>query len=241
MNSKHSNVNSVFYILFIILLMLTATSATAKGFYLSLQQKFDCEFINENANECAKYYEHTFIKKHGKLVKRTKKGLEITLKNRSKKLIEDNDNSIMALELSPKGRFIIMRYHFEEGNGWEVFDLLVGKASYIPGYPLFNHDESRFVVVELGLDNGSNTNTLDVFSVSNSSIKNVFKGINEEYADTHSWGPTDVKWIGNRKISFNKTILNIGLTDWADEDIYVKEPAFLSENRKGKWVITFKK
>lgn len=123
----------------------------------------------------------------------------------------DNENDLLNIvDISPDTRFLVVREQFYEGNTWHIFDRQTGNLMNIGGYPLFSPNNLSFVVMEQDLDAGYSPNRMAIYRVADSVVEEESSLLRE--GDT--WGPGVTSWIDNKTIRFEMVWLAAsGLTD----------------------------
>jgi hypothetical protein len=147
--------------------------------------------------------ERDFLETHGDVVQRDKDILKIRTENGKDFVIQDPDKVYQPLEIQARGRFVVLREQFSEGNTWHLLDRRSGHFHEIYGYPLFAPDMTRFVAASTDMIAGFSPNIFDIYSVGATDITKEFEGFTDPYADTATWGSRAVHWENNAKVRFN--------------------------------------
>lgn len=191
-----------------------------------VEGKFVCPGVN-NLQECAIQHEEAFLRKNNGLAVREESGWKIQLLDGQDFRIADENQRYNLLELAARGRFLVIRQQWYEGNSWQLLDRKTGILTEISGYPLFSPNLTKFVAASEDLDAQYSATVLDVYSVDASGVKLEFRGITAEYA---TWAPRKVKWRSETVVDFIHTTLTKETGD------YHERPASLQRTKLG-WEI----
>lgn len=130
--------------------------------------------------------------------------ITIRMMDETSRKLNNVDELLNIVDISPDKRFLAVREQFYEGNTWYVFDRKTGDLTRINGYPLFSPDNLRFVAIEQDLDAGYSPNRMAVYRVTDNSVEEEFDLIPKDAY----WGPGNTTWIDNETIRFEMVWLD---------------------------------
>lgn len=122
-------------------LLLTSCACVADGWQL------ECLDLS-NAHECAMRYEASVANEFPDLFTRNRASLTITLKDGSKKVINDPTARLNVVRVHAPSHTVIVREQYSEGHAWHILDLESGVSTEIGGFPVFSPDSRLFFAIE---------------------------------------------------------------------------------------------
>jgi hypothetical protein len=167
-----------------------------------------------NTHECAIHVESQLTANVPNIFSTDSGGFAIRMLDGTSQRLNDENDLMNIVDISPDKRFLVVREQFYEGNTWHIFDRQTGNLTHIGGYPLFSPNNLSFVAVEQDLDAGYSPNRMAIYRVAGGVIEEESDLLSED--DT--WGPGFTSWIDNETVRFE--MVSLDTSDLADGDPY---------------------
>jgi hypothetical protein len=190
----------------------------------------DCSKINSRY-QFAQCNEKEMIKKYPNIIERDGDRLIVHLTNgRTKEFADSNKDNDQALAYSFVDYYEIPGYihlelQFWEGGSNYLVNIANGEIEEIMGIPVFSPEYSRVAAYQCCDVLGFYPSVFKIYKVSKS-------GLVGEMSEAPSIEPSDLKWVSETKLEFNKNIIDVKKGDYLKE----KTPGELIY-QNGQWVL----
>jgi hypothetical protein len=176
------------------------------GFPLASYAAFPgCPAAIQNSHECAKYLENAlgrdrpglFTRKDGQLGIRIGNGKLKTYTDGKQKVGDETHFNI--IQYFPSASLAVIHAQYWEGDTHYVLNLNNGLETHIEGYPILSPDKNRIAVYAFDIVANYGPNVLAVYLIKKENLQLEF------IAKPTDWGPTKVRWLDSKRLSFAKT------------------------------------
>lgn len=202
-------------------LLLTSCACVADGWQL------ECLDLS-NAHECAMRYEASVANEFPDLFTRNRASLTITLKDGSKKVINDPTARLNVVRVHAPSHTVIVREQYSEGHAWHILDLESGVSTEIGGFPVFSPDSRLFFAIEPVTESDYNDAVAVVFRKGDDGRA---QAVWKADCKSSNWGPTSPKWYSSGHLSFGQVRLLPSGEQKPDGQVHLRL-------RSGKWQAT---
>lgn len=201
--------------LLVLAFILLSLSQTVSAVY------WGCPSSIKNSYECAQYLEQV-VKKSGEL-KFTRNNGTLILPLRSGNKIYRNSGAIgnsqkySAVQYFKKTNHVVIHVQYWESSSYLLLNLQTGDEYVLAGNPVLSPNSERIVVARMDIDIGLNPNSIAVYRFTNG-------GLTKEYMYAPSWGPSNLEWQGDTKISLRKNYFDTtgGTVELKTRKVYLK-------------------
>lgn len=160
---------------------------------------------SSNSYECAQKIEKYQIKRYKNIVIRQNNRLLLKLSNRRQLILEDIDKEgegtvlYSFRELLEDLNIYVIHIQYYEGGKYMLINKNSGEKINIVGKIKVSPDKQRLVSYNVDLEARYCPNGFQIIRLLNDRFVKEYELIQDE------WGPSNVKWISNSKLEFEKT------------------------------------
>lgn len=196
-----------------------------------------CPATSHTPEQCAALIETEILKKHKDLFQRNNEKLIINLKNgKTETYITNLSDSFETYHV-----YLLVHYYdsvnyalildgYYEGHSFYLLNIATGASWDVEGFALLSPNKQRFVVYEKDIDAEYSPNVLRIFQIKPDGLLLEFDAV------PFKWGPTNVRWINDKEITFSKDSYDVDSPYYSKETHEAREPKRL-KNLDGKWTI----
>jgi hypothetical protein len=113
---------------------------------------------------------------------------------------EKNEEGFSFVHFFNKINYILLHVQWDEGNCWMLVNRKNGLKKYINGLPYISLDNKKIITINTDLEANYSFNGIELYLITNDSLK-------LEFSRETQWGPIDLKWLGNNRISLKRELV----------------------------------